>query len=90
MRGLVIARAGPNKTRTSSVTTVTLRGPGRETINLTIWTTLDSEATALEQLCRVGSVLDVVKASLLTKTNGHPETLDPVTTSNFKLKFISR
>lgn len=90
LQGMVIARAGPRKTGAGFFTTVTLRDLERQTTNLTIWTSSDSEARALEHLCRVGNVLNVVRASVLTKTNGYPETLDPLTSSTVKLKFVPR
>lgn len=90
LRGLVIARAGPKRLTKAFLTTITLRDEKLETINLTVWSNTELQATHVDQLCRVGFVLDVAQPSVLPKTNCREESYDPVTSSRLKLKFNQR
>ena len=90
MSRVIIAVAGPQHTRTGSVTTITMRDIGGETINLTAWTTQDVDTVAMEKLLRVGKVVDVVGPAVQAKTGCHAESLAPITSSSNKLKFIPR
>ena len=87
VRGLVVARAGPRKVSNAFLTTLTLRDERLETITLTIWSDTEDQALHLDQLGRVGSVLEVAQPTVLAKTASRGESYDPVTSSKLKLKF---
>ena len=93
VRGLVKARAGPRLVvqgaRSSHITTVTLMDENEDTVNLLIWSNTEGEAGVLEQMAKVGAVLDVVKPAIVALSGQAVEKNDPVTSSRLRLKFVT-
>ena len=93
VRGLVRARAGPRLVvqgaRSSHITTVTLMDENEDTVNLIIWSNTEGEAGVLEQMAKIGVVLDVVRPSIVSLSGQAVEKNDPVTSSRLRLKFVA-
>ena len=93
MRGIVRARAGPRAMvmggRACHLTTVTFMDESEDSICLVIWSNTDQEAGFLEQTVREGCVLDVLLPSVFALTGRSAEKNDPVTSSRFRMKFVT-
>ena len=93
VRGMVRARAGPRLVvqgaRSSHITTVTLMDENEDTVNIVIWSNTEGEAGILEQMAKIGAVLDVVRPSIVSLSGQAVEKNDPITSSRLRLKFVT-
>ena len=74
--------------RTTFLTTITLMDEDQDTVLLTICSNSKAEADTLDQLCKVGSVPDLIQPSVVRPTGRPGEVSDPITTCKFGLKFV--
>ena len=92
-RGVILAKAGPKKVSSLKAaegthTNLTLSDQGWDSANCTVWAETEAEAHTLETEFHVGDVVQFRGLSRRQKTEVKHDELDPVVTSQFKLKFI--